>query len=274
MTRLLHISDLHFGAVNMELLEPLLALARDLRPDAVLVSGDLTQRARPEQFSEATAFLARFGLPVLAVPGNHDVPLYNLARRLLAPFRRYRRLVNAELEPVLTLPGAVVMGVNTANPLVWKSGRLRRASALALRRVFGAAPAGAMRIAVMHHAPVPAADGTPADIHDPAAVLRDLVAAGTDIVLSGHTHMPHVGAAERAADILFLQIGTAISTRLKTAWNDVSLVETGPDRVTLRPFLTDASQQFRPGPVQHFHRREARWVEGDGPAVAEDLAAQ
>jgi 3',5'-cyclic AMP phosphodiesterase CpdA len=266
MTRLLHISDLHFGAVNDRLLDPLLALSAAVRPDVVVVSGDLTQRARPGQFRDAEAYLARFGLPVLSVPGNHDAPLYNLPVRLLSPFGRYQRQVNQDLEPVLILPGAVLMGVNTANPLVWKAGRLSRASAQALMRAFNTAPAGLMHIAVMHHAPVPAADGTPADIHDPAAVLRDLVAAGTDIVLSGHTHLPHVGAAETAASILFLQVGTAISTRLKTRWNDVSLVETSNDRVTVRPFLAEATHRFEPGPAQHFHRKDARWQEADGPS--------
>lgn len=274
MTRLLHISDLHFGAVNARLLEPLLELARRLQPDAVIVSGDLTQRARSTQFREAAAFLARFGLPVLTVPGNHDAPLYNLPVRLLAPFGRYRRHVNEALEPVLILPGAVLAGVNTANPLVWKEGRLRSTSARALRQAFGTAPAGLMHIAVLHHAPVPAADGTPADIHHPAAVLRDLVAAGTDVVLSGHTHLPHVGAAETAASILFLQVGTAISTRLKTRWNDVSLVETRIDRVTIRPFLADAAHRFEPGPVRHFRRMDTRWQEAHGPCAALDLAAQ
>jgi 3',5'-cyclic AMP phosphodiesterase CpdA len=274
MTRILHISDLHFGAVNTRLLEPLLALARHLQPDAIIVSGDLTQRAQHAQFRDAATFLARFGLPILAVPGNHDAPLYNLPVRILSPFSRYQQQLNAVLEPVLILPGAVLTGVNTANPLVWKAGRLRRASAQGLMRAFSTAPAGLMRIAVMHHAPVPAADGTPADIHDPAAVLRDLVAAGTDIVLSGHTHMPHVGAAETAASILFLQVGTAISSRLKSRWNDVSLVETRNDRVTVRPFLADDTHRFEPGPVQHFHRKDAHWKEADGPSSTPDIAAQ
>ncbi len=274
MTRILHISDLHFGAVNARLLEPLLELARHLQPEAVIVSGDLTQRARSAQFREAAAFLSRFDLPVLAVPGNHDAPLYNLPLRLVTPFGRYRRHVNTVLDPVLILPGAVLAGVNTANPRVWKAGRFGPASAQALKRVFTTAPAGLWRIAVMHHAPVAAADGTPADIHDPAAVLRDLVAAGTDIVLSGHTHLPDVGAAETAASILFLQVGTAISTRLKTSWNDVCLVETSRDCVTVRPFLADASHRFEPGPVRHFHRKETRWQEADDRCPALELAGQ
>lgn len=271
MTRLLHISDLHFGAVNDRLLDPLLALSAKLRPDAVVVSGDLTQRARPDQFRQAAAYLARFGLPVLTVPGNHDAPLYNLPLRVFNPFGRYRDLIHDDMEPVLTLTGAMVAGINTADPRVWKTGRLRPASARHLAQRFAAAPAGFMRIAVMHHAPVPAADGAPADIADPTRVLVDLVTAGTDIVLSGHTHMPHRGAAETAAGILFLQVGTAISTRLKTRWNDVSLVETGDDHVIVRPFLADATHHFEPGTVQHFRRQDGRWQQTDAPR---DLAAQ
>ncbi len=266
MTRILHVSDLHFGAVNARMLETLLELARRLQPEALIVSGDLTQRARPSQFLEAAAFLSRFGLPVLTVPGNHDAPLYNLPLRLLWPFRRYQKLVHADLEPVLILPGIVLAGVNTANPWVWKAGRLTSSSTQALMRAFRTAPAGHLHIVVMHHAPVPAADGTPADIHDPAAVLRDLIAAGTDIVLSGHTHLPHVGAADTAASILFLQVGTAISTRLKSRWNDVCLVETAGNSVSVQPFLADASHRFHTGPVQHFHRKDARWVEAGGAA--------
>ncbi|MES2145177.1 MAG: metallophosphoesterase [Pseudomonadota bacterium] len=271
MTRLLHISDLHFGAVNDRLPEALLALARALKPDAVIVSGDLTQRARPGQFRAAAAFLDRFGLPLLTVPGNHDIPLYNLPVRILSPLGRYRALVSDDTEPVLTLPGAVLAGVNTANPMVWKAGRLRAASARRLKMGFAAAAPGLLRIAVMHHAPVPAADGGPPDIADPAGVLGALVAAGTDIVLSGHTHMPHFAAAETAAGILFLQVGTAISTRLKTRWNDVSLVTAGGDRVTVQPYLTRGANRFEPGPVQQFRRRDGSWELADDPG---DLAAQ
>ena len=271
MTRLLHISDLHFGAVNDRLLDPLVALSAELRPDAVVISGDLTQRARPDQFRAAAAYLARFGVPTLAVPGNHDAPLYNLPVRIFHPFGRYRALIHDAREPVLTLPGAVVAGINTANPRVWKSGHLRPASAQALARAFGATPAGHVRIAVMHHAPVRAADGAPADIAHPARVLADLVRAGTDIVLSGHTHMPHFGAADTEAGILFLQVGTAISTRLKTAWNDVSLIEITADSVRVQPFLADATYHFEPGAVQHFHRKIGCWQQAVSPR---DLAAQ
>ncbi len=260
MTRILHLSDIHFGAVDARLVQPMLALAHDLRPDATVVSGDLTQRARASQFAAARAFLDRLPGPVLAVPGNHDVPLHNLALRLAAPFARYRQAMGPELEPTVTLPGAVLQGVNTANPLVWKSGVLRPASARRLERTFAAAAPGVLHIAVLHHAPVPAADGTPADMADPADVLAALAEAGTDVVLSGHTHMPHAGFAETAAGVLFLQVGTAISTRLKTGTNDLALITLGGGEVTVESWLSPpAAAGFEAGPSARYIRPQQAW---------------
>jgi 3',5'-cyclic AMP phosphodiesterase CpdA len=258
--RLLHLSDIHFGAVDARLVEPMIALAHALRPDVTVVSGDLTQRARPDQFAAARAFVDRLPGPVLWVPGNHDMPLWNLPLRLLAPFWRYRRAMGNDLEPGLTLPGAVIQGLNTANPLVWKSGRLRLASVDRLKRGFSAASPGTMRIAVLHHAPVPAADGTPADMADPSAVLAALAQAGTDIVLSGHTHMPHAGFAETAAGVLFLQVGTAISTRLKTGTNDLALVTLQGSEVTVESWLyPPAASGFEVGPTARYARPHGAW---------------
>jgi 3',5'-cyclic AMP phosphodiesterase CpdA len=260
MTRILHLSDIHFGAVDPRLVEPMIAQAHDLRPDATVISGDLTQRARPEQFAAARAFIDRLPGPVLCVPGNHDMPLHNLALRLFAPFARYRRAVGFELEPTVTLPGAVLHGVNTANPLVWKSGLLRGTSTTRLAEAFAFAPPGTMRIAVLHHAPVPAADGTPADMANPSAVLAALAEAGTDIVLSGHTHMPHAGFAETAAGVLFLQVGTAISTRLKTGTNDFALITLQGSEVTVESWLCPpAAAGFEPGPTARYARPQAAW---------------
>lgn len=260
MTRILHLSDLHFGTVDARLLEPLVALAESLAPDATIISGDLTQRARRDQFAAARAFVDRLPGPVLTVPGNHDMPLYNVALRLAAPFAGYRRAFGDDLEPVIQLPDAVLHGVNTADPRVWKAGRLRQASIRRLTRSFADAPPGLWRVAVMHHAPVPAADGTPADIARPAQTLAALAEVGADIVLSGHTHMPHAGFAETAAGVLFLQVGTAISTRLKTDANDFALLTLGQGRVTVETWLSSpAESHFRPGPTATYERPDAAW---------------
>jgi 3',5'-cyclic AMP phosphodiesterase CpdA len=259
MTRILHLSDVHFGAVDARLVEPFLDLAHRLQPDLCVISGDLTQRARTSQFRAARAFVDRLPAPALIVPGNHDMPLHNLPVRLLAPFASYRRAFGPELEPLLHLPDAVVQGVNTANPFVWKSGRLRPGSVRRLTESFASA-SGLWRIAVLHHAPVPAADGTPADIVDPAAALAALAQAGADIVLSGHTHMPHTGFAETAAGVLFLQVGTAISTRLKTGTNDFALVTLEAGKVTVESWLSPPGQPgFTPGPTQVYVHPGTTW---------------
>ncbi len=259
MTRILHLSDVHFGAVDARLVQPMLALAYDLRPDLTVISGDLTQRARPEQFAAARGFLDSLPGPVLSVPGNHDMPLHNIVLRLLAPLARYRRAIAKELEPAVCLPDAVIQGVNTADPFVWKSGRLRPTSVERLTRTFADAAPGILRIAVMHHAPVAAADGTPADMSAPAAVLATLAKAGTDVVLSGHTHMPHAGFAETAAGVLFLQVGTAISTRLKTGTNDFAVIDLAPGRVTRQSWLAEQGQGFAPAPPLQFLQTANGW---------------
>jgi 3',5'-cyclic AMP phosphodiesterase CpdA len=260
MSRILHLSDPHFGTVDPRLVAPLLTLAQQMKPDLCVISGDLTQRARADQFQAAREFISRLPAPVLIVPGNHDMPLYNLPLRLLVPFARYKRAFGQETEPQVTLPDAVVQGVNTANPLVWKSGRLRAASVARLTQAFAAAAPGQWRIAVMHHAPVPAADGTPADIADPAGTLVALANAGADIVLSGHTHMPHAGFAETAAGVLFLQVGTALSTRLKTGTNDVALVTLSPGQVTVGSWLSPpGTTAFTPGPTLTYARPGPVW---------------
>lgn len=259
MTRLLHLSDLHFGTVDDRLVTPMLELAHRLRPDATVISGDLTQRARRGQFRSARAFIDRLPGPVLCVPGNHDMPLWNLFSRLATPFAGFRRSIGPDLEPRLALDGAILQGLNTANPLVWKAGRLRPASATRLEASFALTPAQAMHIAVLHHAPVPAADGTPADMAEPAAVLAALARAGTDVVLSGHTHMPHAGLAETVAGVLFLQVGTALSTRLKTGTNDFALVEIGPGCVTHHTWLAAQGKGFAPSTVSRFLKTAGGW---------------
>lgn len=260
MTRILHLSDVHFGSVDDRLVGPFLDLVRSVRPDLCVVSGDLTQRARADQFKAARAFLELLPQPVLIVPGNHDMPLWNLPVRLIAPFSRYHRALGPHTEPLVRLPDAVVQGVNTANPFVWKAGRLRSASLRRLATSFASAPQGHWRVVVMHHAPVPAADGTPADIADPDGTLAALARVGADIVLSGHTHMPHTGFAETAAGVLFLQVGTAISTRLKTGTNDFALVTLEPGLVTVESWLSPpGAAAFAPGPKQTYARPGAAW---------------
>ena len=127
MPRLIHLSDLHFGAHDPVLVEAVERRLDEEKPDLVVVSGDFTQRARTEQFEEAGAFLMRLreaGHEVLAVPGNHDVPLYDVLRRFLSPLTRYKRYIDDSLCPFIEIDGAAVLGINTARSLTFKNGHI------------------------------------------------------------------------------------------------------------------------------------------------------
>src|SRR5690349_10645052 len=120
MTRIVHLSDLHFGAHDDRLVAAVEHQVDELKPDLVVISGDFTQRARTEQFREACRFLERLreqGRDVLGVPGNHDVPLYDVLRRFFSPLTRYKRYIDETLCPLHELPGVTVLGINTARSL-------------------------------------------------------------------------------------------------------------------------------------------------------------
>ena len=124
MRTLVHLSDLHFGRVNAQIIAPLIETISEINPDLVAVSGDLTQRARSHQFREARAFLDALPQPQIVVPGNHDVPLHNVFTRFLQPLDKYRRYITDDLQPVYADEEIVVVGVNTARSLTIKGGRI------------------------------------------------------------------------------------------------------------------------------------------------------
>src|ERR1051325_5294938 len=134
---LAHLSDLHFGRVEPAVLEALRRRLRALAPDVVAVSGDLTQRARARQFREARAFLDSLPRPQVVVPGNHDVPLYNVFARFVAPLAGYRRVIGEDVEPGFVDDEIAVLGINTARSFVLKGGRVSESQLARLREALG-----------------------------------------------------------------------------------------------------------------------------------------
>src|SRR5947209_281985 len=154
MPRIVHLSDLHFGAHDERLVAAVEAGIDELKPDLVVISGDFTQRAKTEEFKEACRFLERLregGHEVIGVPGNHDVPLYDVLRRFLSPLARYRRFIDDTLCPIVELNGVVVVGINTARSLTFKDGRINDDQVEFIRDTFSRAPSDAVRILVTHH---------------------------------------------------------------------------------------------------------------------------
>ncbi len=194
-TRILHISDLHFG--RNEKSEPVEALARlieEMRPELVIASGDLTHRGLRAQHERAAAFLRGLELPVLAIPGNHDIP-YAFPKRFLSPWAEFERLWETT-QPVYASETIVAAGLNSVRPWRHQSGKVRPAQVERAAEAFRAAPPGALRVAVLHHHLL----GAPwrsrkKPVANRNVVLGSLVDAGAELVLAGHIHQSTI--AER-----------------------------------------------------------------------------
>lgn len=219
MKRVVHLSDLHFGHTDKAVVE---ALAQDIilqRPDLVVVSGDLTQRARSWQFAEAKAFLARLPAPCLVVPGNHDLaPLYNPIKRLLAPRDKFHlHLPDHGPWPVWEEEELVAVGLDSTRSLRWKSGKLRSSHLVRVEQVLARAPLESCKLAFLHHPPRSAGSGHPFD---------ELARRGIDLVLSGHVHHAHVEIIVETGGgtSILVQSSTACSTRLREDANGYSLI--------------------------------------------------
>lgn len=256
MTRILHISDLHFGKDRPELVQPLTQAINGLAPDLVAISGDLTQRARPEQFAAARAFVDGLDPPWLAVPGNHDVPLHNIAMRLASPFRNYRRAIARDLEPAYDDATVRVQGVNTVDPLAWQRGRFTRAMTARLCRRFDDAADNRVRILVMHH-PLEHLPGQKKRLMLGAdRALHALSACGVDLILSGHLHLwraEYFTLRSGATAPVQVHAGTGLSTRDRGEPNDFNLIDISRARieVTRHEAREDASG-FAPAETRLF----------------------
>lgn len=227
------VSDLHFGTEVPPVLAALEQWLHAQRPSLVILSGDITQRATPGQFDLGRAFAGRCPCPVLAIPGNHDIPLYNLAARALAPYARYRSAFGEDLEPVHDTPACLVIGVNTTRRWRHTDGEISAAQIARVSQRLRGAPPGQVRMVAVHQPVfVTRAEDEKNLLHGHAQAVREWSAAGADIILGGHIHLPYVaplheqprfGSLPRR--IWTVQAGTAVSSRVRRgAPNSVNLL--------------------------------------------------
>ena len=227
---LLHISDTHFGTEQAPVVEALVALAAQQRPDVVVLSGDITQRARPAQFRAAKVCVERLGAPVLAIPGNHDIALFDLWARLTRPYARFSAVFGADLEPVHASPDWLVVGVNTTRARRHRHGEVSAAQIERVARLLASASPRQLRVVVVHQ---PVAVPLDSERHNllrgHAQATRAWAAAGADLVLGGHIHLPFTLPLDGLARRLWaVQAGTAVSARTRSGVpNSVNILRWG-----------------------------------------------
>lgn len=232
MSVLLQVSDTHFGTEQSAVVAALQVLVREQAPAVLLLSGDITQRARRAEFAAARRFVEQLAIPrVLALPGNHDIPLFNLYARLRHPYANYQRSFGPELEPVLDVDGMLVIGVNTTRAARHKDGEVSAAQIAAVAQRLHSARPEQLRIVVTHQpVHVYRARDTVNLLHGHEAAVRAWATAGADLILGGHIHLPYVRPlreryADLSRDLWCVQAGTAVSSRIRAeAPNSVNLI--------------------------------------------------
>ena len=266
MRTLVHLSDLHFGRVDEAVLDPLAAAVAALSPDVVVVSGDLTQRARTQQFEQARAFLDRLPRPQVVVPGNHDVPLYNVFDRLLRPLDKYLRHIESDLSPSFVDDEIAVLGVNTARSLVIKDGRINREQLRALRGRLGGLGSEVVKVVVTHH-PFDVAAGVDRDERVGRAdlAMRTFAQCGVDVLLAGHLHSGStVVTGDRRAvsgyEALAVSAGTATSVRRRGEPNSFNVLRLQKQRIEVeRHDWQDGERRFAKAASEVYRRDRAGW---------------
>jgi 3',5'-cyclic AMP phosphodiesterase CpdA len=261
-----HISDLHFGRLHCAALAALATSIAAAGPDVVVVSGDLTQRARHREFAEARRFLDTIPSPKIIVPGNHDVPLYDVVSRWLTPLAKYRQYISSDLEPFYADDEIAVLGINTARSLTFKGGRINSTQVARGCARLGVCPADTTRIIVTHH---------PFDVADPESAsglvgrahmaMAAFARCRIDMILAGHLHASRTASSAVRYKIagysaLMVQAGTATSSRRRGELNAWNLVRIERPKILIECQTWDDNRaSFAVSRTDRFHLSDDGW---------------
>lgn len=260
--RFAHLSDLHFGTVDPLKLEKAKYLLHSLALDLVAVSGDLTQRAKPKEFQAAKCFLQSLNLPFIAIPGNHDVPLYRFWERFFAPFWQYGKAFGPELEPHVETDQVILQGLNTAFGFTFSGGRLGWRSLRLLNR-WEKLPPTKLRILMVHH-PVDPFPLT-GDIDSPQKqriLSARLSEVKFDLLLLGHHHHSEVKLSSELYQIphspfIASMAGTPFSKRVRHDGNSLHIVEALSDSITIQVYFWAQEKENFECLRTHLFRRDS-----------------
>ncbi|MDZ4744406.1 MAG: metallophosphoesterase [bacterium] len=239
MTTIAHLSDFHFGTEIPEITNALIADVQALRPTLVAFSGDHTQRALEHQYKAASEYFALLPKPLVAIPGNHDFPLYNPIARALAPLQGYKKYISKEIEPSYNDEHIALVSINTSRHYFWKDGIVSNKQLDRMKMEFSAVPATACRIVMMHHpcfVPPEFPKHNKVDRADEA--LAAMSHARVELVLAGHMHDAFVILTDpepphRPVHLVLSQAGTAISDRRRSQPNSYNIVRIQDHEITI-----------------------------------------
>jgi len=281
---LVHISDLHFGRPAVaERLDALKDFIAEIRPDAVAVSGDLTQRCSNREFSNARAYLDSLGeiAPYVVIPGNHDIRWLGAVARNLGlaglfreqahkfKYSRYVRYFSDDLSPSLEIPGAVIAGVNTAHGITRGSitrrfrdlgviGQVKHADMMRVREVFEHASSDAARIVMIHHNPIRGELSGRHGLANTEQALHAFADLGTELILCGHDHQDAIHTIERGAHGLIISTAGTISNRLHPGRaSSFNVVEIRDHEIHIMAHAWHQGKGFLPSEDRTFPRRTA-----------------
>jgi len=271
MRTIVHISDTHFGRIDYSVIDRLREKILEISPDLLVISGDLTQRARSREFQEARAFLDSLPKPQIVVPGNHDVPLHNIFTRFFSPLAKYKKYVTVDLQPFYADEEIAVMGINTARSFTVKGGRINEEQAAMIREKFYGLKDEMLKAIVTHH-PFDVPEGfDEGDIVGRAKkTMRRIAECGVDLFLAGHIHIGHTGDTAKRYDVgagrpaLILQAGTATSTRGRGQTNSFNVIEFGhPNLKFKRLDWQPDTAAFVIAETKEYMHTDAGWRRGE-----------
>jgi 3',5'-cyclic AMP phosphodiesterase CpdA len=245
MRTIAHISDIHFGRIDLRVADALAADLAEKKPTLLVASGDFTQRGRRGQYLAAAKFLQRLPSPQLLVPGNHDIPLYDVFHRFFAPLKNYRQYLTGELRPTYRDEEMFVMGINTARSLTfspggfWKDGDISEEQLLDVESRMRELPASLLKVVVTHHPFM--GSGTLRKhrlVHHAERALGVLQRSGVDLLLAGHFHIGYSGDVRThfqtiKRSMLSVQAGSATSTRRRESSNTYNWITLERDRISI-----------------------------------------
>lgn len=241
--KIIQISDIHFGTENAKLLEDLRIALQSHAPDLIVISGDFTQIASHKEFKKARTFMNSLSAPIFCVPGNHDIPRYNIWERFTEPYRKYKHYISQDLQPILSNDEIMMVGLNTARRFLpdwnWANGAVSKEQLDFLDKSFKSVD-NRLRICVLHH-PLHKAEGVGLDvrIYGGRRALRKIEDLDIHLVLSGHVH--HASITQLGKTI-YASASTAISTRLRYQENGFNVINIYPGSFEICHFTHDRAQ--------------------------------